>query len=119
AAVVGNMIFAIGGEAKVATVGEQFTYQITATNHPTFYDAQPLPPGLTIDHERGIIYGEPSVPTQAFVATLTAANSNGADSQDVSFFIADTPPPLEDLPSVISGTCVTGRADQPFKFKVL
>jgi N-acetylneuraminic acid mutarotase len=119
AAVVGNRIFAIGGEAKVATVGEQFTYQITATNHPTFYDAQPLPPGLTIDHERGIIYGKPIVSTQAFVATLTVANSSGSDSQDVSFFISNTPPPQEGLPSIISGTCVTGRADQPFKFRVL
>ncbi len=117
AAVVGNTIFAISGEAKVATVGEQFTYQITATNHPTYYDAQPLPAGLTIDHRRGVIYGQPIDRTQGFLTTLTLRNSSGRDSQDVSFFISD--PPLEDLPGIISGTCVTGRAGQPFKFQVL
>jgi hypothetical protein len=118
AAVIGNTIFAIGGEAKVATVGEQFSYQITATNHPTFYDAKPLPPRLTIDHQRGIIYGKPVVPTQAFVATLTVSNGSGQDSEDVSFFISDSPP-ADELPSIISGTCVTGRAGQRFKYQVL
>ncbi len=43
AAVVDNTIYAVGGEALVARVGEQFTYQITATNNPTSYDASPLP----------------------------------------------------------------------------
>ena len=117
AAVVGTTIFAISGEAKVATVSEQFTYQVTATNHPTYYDAQPLPAGLTIDHRRGVIYGQPIDRTQGFLTTLTLGNSSGRDSQDVSFFISD--PPQEDLPGIISGTCVTGRAGQPFKFQVL
>ena len=36
--------------ALVARVGEQFTYQITATNNPTSYDASPLPDGLSLDH---------------------------------------------------------------------
>ncbi|MEO8044454.1 MAG: putative Ig domain-containing protein [Spartobacteria bacterium] len=119
AAVVDNTIYAVGGAALVARVGEQFTYQITATNSPTSYDASPLPDGLTIDRERGIISGVPTTPAQGFVATFTAVNGDGSDSRDVSFYIADPALPLFDLTTIVSTTCVTGRAGQPFRFQVL
>ena len=48
AAVVDNTIYTVGGEALVATVGQPFTYQITATNKPTSYEASPLPEGVNI-----------------------------------------------------------------------
>ena len=92
AAVVDNTIYAVGGEALVARVGEQFTYQITATNNPTSYDASPLPDGLSIDRERGIISGIPTTSAQGFVVTFTATNGSGSDSKDVSFYIAQPPP---------------------------
>jgi hypothetical protein len=119
AAVVDNTIYAVGGAALVARVGEQFTYQITATNNPTSYDAAPLPPGLSIDRERGIISGIPTSPAQGFVVTFTATNPDGADSRDVSFYIVEPSPPLSQLANIVSTTCVTGRAGQPFSFQVL
>ena len=42
----------------------------------------------------------------------------GSDSKDVSFYIA-RPPSLPELESIVSSTCATGRAGQPFAFQVL
>ncbi len=119
AAAVDNTIYAVGGAAVVARGREPFTYQITATNNPTSYDASPLPRGLSIDRDRGIISGTPTAPANAFVVTLQATNASGSGFKDVSFFIAHALPPSSQLPSIVSGTCVTGRAGQPFTFQVL
>ena len=108
----------MGGEALVARVGERFTYQITATNNPTSYGASPLPDGLSIDTERGIIFGTPTTPAQGFVVTFTATNESGSGSKEVSLYIAH-PNSLPELQSIVSSTCVTGRAGQPFAFQVL
>jgi N-acetylneuraminic acid mutarotase len=117
AAATGDGIFAIGGEGLVATVDQQFIYQITATNNPSNYDVLPPPEGLSIDHMRGIIFGTPTTSDESFDATFTATNGSGSDSRDVSFYIAPATPP--DLASFASSTCVTGRAGQPFRFQVL
>ena len=117
AAVVDNTIYTVGGEALVATVGQPFTYQITATNKPTSYEASPLPEGVKIDTERGIIFGTPMTSAQGFVVTFTATNQFGSDSKDVSLYIA--PPPSLPEESIVSSTCATGRAGQPFAFQVL
>jgi hypothetical protein len=118
AGVVANTIYAVGGGAVVGRVGEPFAYQITATNNPTSYDAFPLPDGLSIDSERGIISGIPTSHDGNFVLTFTATNGSGSDSRIVSYLIAD-PPPLPEFESIVSSTCVTGRAGQPFTFQVL
>jgi N-acetylneuraminic acid mutarotase len=118
-AVVGDDLdlFALGGEALVTTVGQQFTYQITASNDPTSFNAFPLPYGLSIDSERGIISGTPTIADDSFDLTFTATNSTGSGSRVVSFYIAPPPPP--DLSSISSSTCVTGRVGQLFTFQVL
>jgi N-acetylneuraminic acid mutarotase len=119
AAVVDNTIYAVGGAALVARVGVPFIYQITATNNPTSYDASSLPDGLSIDRERGIVSGIPTAFTQGFVVTFTATNASGSDSKDVSLYIAQYKPSEPPLQSIVSSTCVTGRAGQPFAFQVL
>ena len=85
AAVVDNTIYAIGGDALVARVGEQFIYQITATNNPTRYDTSPLPAGLSVDNDRGIISGIPTDATQGFVVTLKATNATAPISKTSAF----------------------------------
>ncbi|MBA2434048.1 MAG: hypothetical protein H0V54_03000 [Chthoniobacterales bacterium] len=117
AAVVDNNLYAIGGDALVTTVDQQFIYQVTGANNPTSYDAFPLPDGLSIDHERGIISGTPITADDAFDLTFEITNSSGSDSRNVTFYIAL--PPAEELSSIVSSTCVTGRAGQPFAFQVL
>lgn len=121
AAVVKNVLYAVGGEAPTATVGQQMIFQITATNNPTFYDALPSPPpGLSVNHELGIISGVPTVHNDnGFPVTLTARNASGTGMKDVSFFIAAAPSPTPGLISIISSTCATGRAGRPFTFQVL
>src|SRR5205823_3340701 len=46
-------------------VGVAFSYQITATNSPTSYNATGLPSGLTVDTTTGLISGTPAVGTDA------------------------------------------------------
>jgi len=116
---VNDTMYAIGGEAAVARVGHPFTYQITATNNPTSFDASPLPDGLIIDHSLGLISGVPTVSDRTFQVTFNAANESGQSvPKQVSFSIepASTEPP--DAPDFLSSTCVTGRAGQPFSFQV-
>ena len=117
AAVVDNTIYAVGGEALVARVGEQFIYQITATNNPTSYDASPLPDGLNIDGERGIIFGIPTASTQGFVVTFTGDKWKRLRLQRRQLIHSTISPPEPE--SIVSSTCATGRAGQPFKFQVL
>jgi len=118
AATVDSTIYAVGGEALVARVGEQFTYQITATNNPTSYNAFGLPPELSIDTERGIISGIPETPSQSLFVIFTATNESGSGTKTVSLHIAKANY-LPELQSIVSGTCATGRAGQPFAFQVL
>src|SRR5437660_1244780 len=57
-----------------ATVGTPFTYQITANNNPTSYDASGLPGGLTVDTTTGLISGTPTA-TGVFPVTISAINN--------------------------------------------
>ena len=120
AAVVNNNIYAVGGEAPAATTGQEFTYQITATNNPTSYSTTTLPDGLTLDPARGIISGIPTTPANAFVVTFTATNDSGqSDPKDVSFYIKRGPPDSSEVLNIVSSSCATARAGQPFAFQVL
>lgn len=118
AEVVSGTIYAVGGGALVARVGEQFTYQITATNNPLRYDAFPLPDGLSIDRDRGIISGIPTTPEQSFLVTFVATNASGSGFRDVSLFVA-FPRAEPELQNIVSGTCLTARAGRPFNFQIL
>src|SRR5882724_8227275 len=60
-----------------ATVGTPFSYQITANNNPTSYNATDLPQGLTVDTTTGLISGT-STATGVFPVIISATN-NGND----------------------------------------
>ena len=60
-----------------ATRGSAFSYQITAENFPTSYNATGLPAGLTINPATGLISGTPTVAAGTFTVTLSAANATG------------------------------------------
>ncbi len=66
-----------------AVVGGAFSYQITATNLPTSYNASGLPAGLTVSTSTGLISGTPSAAGVAIVS-LSATNSGGPGGRTLS-----------------------------------
>jgi Putative Ig domain len=101
-------------------VGQQFVFQITATNHPTSYTASGLPAGLSlVDNKLGIISGIPTDETTNKPVTLTATNeSNEEGTKDVTFTVLAAPSPSP-VPLIISSTCSARRTGEPFSFQVL
>ncbi len=77
---------------QVAQVGANFTYQITATNSPTAYTADPLPAGLTVSATTGIISGKPTA-AGTYATTVTAINAAGTGTASLPITVGTTPPP--------------------------
>jgi hypothetical protein len=67
------------------TFNELFQYQITATNSPTSFEANNLPPGLSINAGTGLISGA-STQAGTYDVTLTLSNSAG-DSEPTALTI--------------------------------
>jgi len=63
--------------------GAPFTYQLTATNQPTSFDAPSLPTGLEMDTATGLITGTLYTPG-VYQAMVTASNAIGVTSGYVS-----------------------------------
>jgi uncharacterized delta-60 repeat protein len=57
-------------------IGQEFNYPISATNSPTSYLADGMPPGLSLDSATGIISGTPTT-SGTFLVKLSAVNANG------------------------------------------
>ena len=124
-AVINNNIYAVGGRLRgIATVGQQFIYQITATNHPTSYSVNPnfpLPPGLTLDPMLGVISGVPTTPSFNNQVQVTATNGAGPGSATLAFSVQPSPTPGPTPgPTLVSNTSATGRTGQAgFHFQAL
>jgi hypothetical protein len=75
------------------TVGEVFSYVITATNNPTSFGATGLPLGLSVDSTTGIIGGSPTAPGNSSI-TIFATNAGGTGSATLSLVVNPRPPKL-------------------------
>ena len=64
------------GPTASGTVGTAFSYQITATNNPTSYNATGLPAGLTVKTSTGLISGNPTT-AGIYGVTISATNVGG------------------------------------------
>src|SRR5438105_8813135 len=60
-------------------VGVAFSYQITATNNPTSYNATGLPAGLSVNTSTGLISGTPTT-AGTYSVTISATNAGGTGS---------------------------------------
>ncbi len=58
------------------TVNTAFSWQISASNTPTFYTASGLPPGVVLNRLTGLVSGTPKA-AGTFTATVAAANAAG------------------------------------------
>lgn len=118
-----DQLFAVGGHLQgIATVGQEFIYQITATNHPTNYtldSATPLPAGLKLDIDSGLIFGIPKKKSRNTVVTVTATNPSGFGSASLQFSVQPSPTPGTSAPQIVSHTSATGKIGSMFKFQVL
>lgn len=70
--------------------GKLFSYQITANNNPESFAASNLPRGLTVNTATGLISGTTAAAGTVAI-TVSAANSAGTGTQNVSLELADTP----------------------------
>ena len=85
------------------TVGTAFTYQISATNNPTSFNATGLPTGLTVDPTTGLISGTPNTSGTSSV-TLSATNANGTGNATLTLTINAASTPVITSASTASGT---------------
>jgi hypothetical protein len=107
-----------------ATVGQSFTYQITAASSPAFpsapfpapftLDAISLPPGLGVNPSTGIIQGQPTS-AGVFTATLVGTNSAGTGPyRDLTIFVAPAPT----APTVTSSPYAAGQVGVGFSYQI-
>jgi hypothetical protein len=86
-----------------ATLGANFTYNITASNTPTSYSATGLPAGLSVNTSTGVISGTALYSGTSNV-TITATNATGTGSATLALTVS----PATDAAGVI--TCYKAPA---------
>lgn len=115
-------LYVIGGAFPGAAIqGQQFLYQIVATNNPTMYVGGPGIVGINFDETTGLMYGtvQTSLPVNGAendVAIFRAENAAGSSPYVAVHLRVYNPAPG---PAIISNTTASGRTNQPFSFQIL
>jgi hypothetical protein len=97
------------------TVGVAFSYQITATNNPTSFNATGLPSGLTVNTATGLISGTPAAGTDAgspYSVTISATNSGGTGSATLTLTINPG------VPVITSASTASGTVGVAFSYQI-
>ncbi|HWC60326.1 MAG TPA: putative Ig domain-containing protein, partial [Verrucomicrobiae bacterium] len=101
----------ISATNAIGTQGFPFTYTITATNDPAWFNAESLPLGLSVDNATGIISGTPLV-AGPFSITIDVTNAFGAASQTLTLNLASG------APLITSTLTKTGKQGQTFSYTI-
>src|SRR5437762_1543287 len=88
------------------TVGVAFSYQITATNNPTSFNATGLPSGLTVNTTTGVISGTPTT-AGAYTVAISASNAGGTGSATLTLTINN---PVPTTTSISPASTTAGSA---------
>jgi len=99
--------------SATGTVGNAFSYQITASGSPTSYGATGLPAGLNINTGSGAITGTPTV-SGTFNVTLSATNSAGTGSATLAITINSS----ASAPVISSSLTATGTVGTAFSYQI-
>jgi hypothetical protein len=99
--------------------GVAFSYTITATNtnNQTRYDATPLPPGLSVNRNTGVISGTPTAPGTAGQYSVTISVSNGAGGCNTASAILVITI-CQDDPSITSPLTASATLGSPFSYQI-
>lgn len=102
--------------AQTATgqVGSSFSYQITATNSPTSFNATGLPSGLTVNTSNGLITGTPTTAGTSNI-TLSAMNAGGTGTRTLTLTVNSAPVPA---PVITSAQTATGTVGSSFSYQI-
>ncbi|MFM7021469.1 MAG: putative Ig domain-containing protein, partial [Flavobacteriales bacterium] len=93
------------------TVGTAFTYNITASNSPTSYNATGLPAGLSVNTTTGIISGTPTAAGSSTV-TLSATNAGGTGTKTLTITVNPA------APVISSAATATGTVGTAFTYNI-
>lgn len=72
---------------KTDSYGSTVSYQITASNAPTSFNAANLPAGLSVNTSTGVISGTVTENVGTVLTTITATNSAGSDTKTLTWTI--------------------------------
>jgi len=94
-----------------AVVGQNFNYQIIASNSPSSYSASGLPDGVSLNSQSGLISGLPSV-VGVYSVSISATNASGTGSAQLTITIVDQ------KPVITSSASATGTVGVLFNYQI-
>jgi PKD repeat protein len=97
--------------SATGTVNQSFSYQITADNSPSSFNATGLPSGLSVNTNSGAITGTPTMAGSNNV-TISASSSGGTDSETLVLIINPA------VPVITSALSATGTVNQAFSYQI-
>ena len=108
---IGVIPLIYSSSTSTGSLGQTFTYATLATNLPTRFSADNLPPGFSIDPASGIISGVNSA-GGVFNVTLSAVNAQGTGQSLLEITVGGE----NVAANIVSAMSATGEVGVPFQF---